>query len=130
MVSYGDLDPKQRQSNSTAAKKALVEKLRATLHGPAAEERARARKAVHDARLARAAEREAVKAKLDAERAAEAARAAELAAQAARDAEAERIRLENEEAERQAALLIEQKAKRDERYAARKAAKKVRRRGY
>jgi hypothetical protein len=130
MAGYRDLDPKERQSNATAAKKALVEKLRATLHGPAADERAKHRQAINDQRLARAGEREAAKAKLEAEQAAEAARAAELAAQARREEEAEKIRLEHEEAERQVALLAEQKAKRDERYAARKAAKKVRRRGY
>jgi hypothetical protein len=130
MVSYGDLDPKLRQSNSTAAKKKLVEKLRDTLHGPAADKRATARKTLNEERLVRVAQREALKAKLESERAAEEARAAELAAQAAREVEAHNIRLAKEEADQKAALLIEQKAKRDARYAERKAAKMVRRRGY
>jgi hypothetical protein len=101
MVGYRELDPKQRQSNAAAAKKALLEKFRAATQGFGADERARARKALKDKRLARAAEREISKAKLKAE-----------------------------QAESEAALLREQKAQRDARYADRKATKKIRRRGY
>ena len=55
--------------------------------------------------------------------------AAELAAQQKLAEEAEAARLAAEEAELKAMLLAEQKAARDARYAARKAAKKQRRKG-
>ena len=130
MTGYRDLHPKERQSNAIAAKKALVEQLRAASQGPAAEERRKAREALNEERLARATEREAAKAKLKAEQVAEAAKAAEVSAQAQREAEAEKVRLAAKEAERAATLLLEQKVARDARYAARKAEKKIRRRGY
>ena len=86
--------------------------------------------AIHEDRLVRAAEREAAKKAREAELAAQAAREAELAAQAAREAEEAKARAEAAEADRLAVLAAEQKAARDARYAARKADKKVRRRGY
>ena len=49
---------------------------------------------------------------------------------ARRETEAEAAQLAAEEAERAEKLAVEQKAARDARYAARKAAKKLRRRGY
>ena len=54
----------------------------------------------------------------------------ELAAQRAREEEELKAQLAAEEADRAAALELEKKAERDARYAARKAAKKERRRGY
>jgi hypothetical protein len=130
MTGFKELDPQQRQRNVAANKKAQVEKMRAASKGPAAEERDKARKAVNDERLVRRAEREKAKESLKAEQNAADARAAALAAQVERDAIAEKDRLAREESEREAALLIEQKAARDARYAARKTAKTVRRRGY
>src|SRR6476661_4818546 len=94
----------ERQNASAEAKKAMLEKFRASPgpDDPAVVERRAAREAMLAERTARAAEREA----------------AEMAARAAA-----------EQAEREAAALAEQKAARDERYKARKAAKKQRRKG-
>src|SRR5688500_6579440 len=100
MTGYRELHPQERQNNAIAAKKALVEQLRAASQGPAAEERRKAREILNEERLARATEREAAKVKLKAEQVAEAARAAELSAQAQREAEAEKVRLAAEETER------------------------------
>ena len=103
-----------RQSASAEAKKAMLEKFRASPgpDDPAVVERRAAREAMLAERAARAAQREAAKR----------AHEAELAEQAARAAAAE-------QAEREAAALAEQKAARDERYKARKLAKKQRRKG-
>jgi hypothetical protein len=130
MSGYKGLDPKERQSNAIAARKAMLEKFRAAAEDPAIAQKHAARMAVHEARLARMAEREAARKARQAELDAQAARAAELALQAEREAKLAEARLAAEKAERQAALEAEQKAARDARYAARKAAKKVRRRGY
>jgi hypothetical protein len=121
---------KDRQATADAAKKALLAKFRAAAQDPGLEEQRLKREAIHEAREKRAAEREAAKKAHEAELAAQAARAAELAAQAEREAQAAKTRLEAEEADRVALLELEKKAERDARYAARKAAKKERRRGY
>ena len=94
-----------RQNASAEAKKAMLEKFRASPgpDDPAVVERRAAREAMLAERAARAAQREAAKR----------AHEAELA----------------EQAEREAAALAEQKAARDERYKARKLAKKQRRKG-
>lgn len=129
-MSHKGLDPQERQKNAIAARLAMLEKHRAALNAPELAQRLAERKAVHEARLARMAEREEARKQREAELAREAA----LAAERAREAEREAQRLEElrqaEEAEKQLALLAEQKAARDARYAARKAAKKMRRRGY
>jgi hypothetical protein len=130
MNSFKGSDLHDRRSNANAAKKQLLEKFRAASQDPSLAERQAARAAIHEARLARMAEREKARQAREAELAAQAEREAELAAQAAREAEAAKAAAEAAEAERAEALLAEQKAARDERYAARKAAKKVRRRGY
>ena len=123
-------DLKDRQSNAAKAKKAMLEKYRAAAEDPAAAERRAAKVKVNEARLTRQAEREAEKKVQQAKRAAQAARDAELAEQAKRDAaKAEQLAVV-QKADEQAALEAEQKAARDARYAARKAAKKVRRRGF
>lgn len=123
-------DLKERQSAAAAAKKAMLEKFRAAAQAPVVEVQREKRAAIHEARVVREAEREAAKKARQAESAAQAARAAELAAQAEGEAEAAKARAAAEEADRAAALEAEQKTARDERYAARKAAKKERRRGY
>ncbi len=119
-----------RRSAADAARKAMLEKFRAALQDPVREEQRAKRLAIHNARLVRMAEREAAKKATEAKLAAQAARKSELANQAARAAEEAKTRAAAEEAERAAALKAEQKAERDSRYAARKAAKMVRRRGY
>jgi hypothetical protein len=130
MSSFKGSELHDRQSNAAAAKKQMLQKFRAASQDPGLAERQAARAAIHKARLAREAEREKARKIREAERAAQAAREAELAAQAAREAEAAKAAAEAEEAELALALAAEQKAARDARYAARKAAKKVRRRGY
>ena len=127
---YKGLDLEERQGNAASAKKAMLERFRAASEGPDAAKRRAERATLNKARLTRAAEREAAKARRKAELAAQAARDVEFAAQAQRDAEQAEARIAAEKAERAVALETEQKAARDARYAARKAAKKVRRRGY
>jgi hypothetical protein len=129
MPSYRDPDIQERQKNAAAARRALLEKHKKTVQDPSLQERLAERKVVADARAVRQAERKAIEDARKAELAAEAARQAELKAQAEREAEEERQRLEAEEAEKMIQLLAEQKAARDARYAARKAAKKERRKG-
>jgi hypothetical protein len=128
----GFKDPKfeDRRSAADAAQKAAIEKFRAALQDPTREEQHAKRLAIHDARRIRTAEREAAKEATEARLAAEAARKTELANQAAREAEEAKARATAEDLERAATLKVEQKADRDARYAARKAAKLVRRRGY
>jgi hypothetical protein len=130
MRSYKEPDHHQRQGAGVAAKKAELEKFRAASDDPALADRHAARAAVNKARLLRIAEREAAKVAREAELVAQAAHAAELASQAQREAERMEALIAADEAERQALLEVEQKAARDARYAARKAAKKERRRGY
>ena len=130
MSSYKDPDLQQRQSDVAAAKKATLEKFRAASDDPAVATRHATRVAVNEARLVRIGEREAAKRAREAELAEQATRAAEFAAQALREAEKAAALVAAEEAEREASLKAEQKVARDARYAARKAAKKERRRGY
>jgi hypothetical protein len=120
-----------RQTASAEAKKALLEKFRASPgpDDPAVMQRRAAREAMLAERAARVAQREAAKRAHEAELAEQAARAAAAAEQAEREAAELAARLAAEEAEREAALLAEQKAARDERYKARKLAKKLRRKG-
>ena len=125
---YPDLH--ERQSAAAAAKKAMLEKFRAASEDPGAADRAAARAAVHEARQARMAERDAAKKAQEAERAAQAVRDAERVAQAKREAAEAQARIAADKIEQEALLEMEQKAIRDARYAARKAAKKERRRGY
>ena len=130
MSSYGSPDPKQRQSDAAVARKAMLEKFKAASEDPKLAERQAARAAVNEARLARMAEREEAKRLRAAEQTAQAARDAERILQEQRDAETAKALIAAEEVERAALLEAEQKAARDVRYAARKAAKKERRRGY
>src|SRR5215470_4142429 len=102
-MSFQDPDHQQRKSAAAAAKQAMLQKFRAASEDPEVARRHAARVAMNEARLVRMAEREAEEAE------------ALLAA---------------EEAKRAILLEAEQKAARDARYAARKAAKKERRRGY
>jgi hypothetical protein len=121
---------KDRQEAASAAKKAILEKFKAAANDPRIAERQAERIAIAEARQVRMAEREAAKKAREAELAAQRAREAELAAQAQREAEEAAARLKAEEAEKAEILAMQQKADRDARYAARKAAKKERRRGY
>jgi hypothetical protein len=130
MGSYKTPDVKSRQSDAAAARKAMLEKFRAASGDPAIASRQAERASVSEARVVRVAARDEAKKVAAAEKAAEAARAAERVAQAKRDAEKAEALLAAEKVERAAALEAEQKAARDARYAARKSAKKVRRRGY
>jgi hypothetical protein len=127
---YKEPDQHQRQSAAVAAKKAELEKFRAASEDPAVADVHATRAAVNKARLVRIAERETAKVAHEAELAAQAALAAELVLQAQREAERIEALVAAEKTERQALLEVEQKAARDARYAARKAAKKERRRGY
>ncbi len=134
MSQFRTPDAFERRNNAAAVKKAMLEKFRAATQDPELESKRQERLAVAEARNERQAKRDAER---EAERQARAAEAARLAA-----AEAERLAKAEAEAKELAALeaaesaaaeealLAEQKAKRDERYAARKAAKKSRRRGY
>ncbi len=124
-MSYKPPDLQQRQRDAAAAKKAQLAKFRTASADPAVTERAAARVALNDARQVRAAAKKLREAK----QAEEEALRLELAAQAKREAEAAEVVRATEMAERAAALAVEQKAGRDSRYAARKAAKKQRRKG-
>ena len=131
MSRYKDPDLQQRQDNAVAAKKATLEKFRAASGDHAlAKRQAATRVAVNEARTIRVVEREGAKKLRKAELDEQATRAAELFAENQREAEKVEARMAAEKAERQALLEVEQKAARDVRYKARKAAKKVRRRGY
>lgn len=122
-------DHNDRLSSAQQAKQALLAKFRQAAADPAVAERAAARSAVIAARQVREAEKE----KRLAAEAAERERLAELEriaqAEAAAQAAAEAAERERQEAEAALALLAQQKAARDARYAARKAAKKQRRKG-
>src|SRR3954451_2821259 len=120
-----------RQSASAEAKKAMLEKFRATPgpDDPAVVERRGARGGLLAGRAARPPPRGAPKRAHEAEMAEQAARAAAAAEQAEREAAELASRVAAEQAEREAAALAEQKAARDERYKARKLGKKQRRKG-
>jgi hypothetical protein len=130
MSCFQDPDHQQRQSAAAAAKQAMLQKFRAASEDPEVARRHAARVVMNGARLVRIAKREATKRAREAELAERAAREAELAAQAQREAEEAEALLAAQSAERAILLEAEQKAARDARYAARKAAKKERRRGY
>jgi hypothetical protein len=123
-MSFQDPDHQQRQSAAAAAKQAMLQKFRAASEDPEVARRHAARVAMNEERLVRMAEREAAKRAREAELAEQAARAAELGAQAQREAEEAEALLTAERAERAILLEAEQKAARDARYAARKAAKR------
>lgn len=132
MPSFKSPDLSERLSRAADAKKTLLQKFKkAPGPGDAAwEQKAAERKVVAEARAAREAERLAAKKVRDAEQ----KRLAEIeAARVAKEkAEFEELlKLEAiERAEAEERLKAEQKSKRDARYAARKAAKLERRRGY
>jgi Family of unknown function (DUF6481) len=130
MSTYEAPDPQQRQSDAAAVKKAMLQKFRAAAEDPAVAKRRATRVAADEARLIRIAEREAGKRMREAELAEQAAHAAEIALQVEYEAEKVEALIAAERAEREASLEVEQKAARDARYKARKAAKKERRRGY
>src|SRR3954470_4937320 len=125
-------DLQDRQNTAAAAKKQLLERFRAASQDPNLADKLAERAKIHEAREARVAEREAEKKVRDAELAAQAVRDADAAAAAKLKAERLAIIAAEEEADRQRitedGLKAEQKAKRDERYAARKASKKKRKR--
>src|SRR6266545_3025510 len=114
------------------AKKSMLEKFKKSLilDDPAKIESRRQREAIVAARAEREAQREAARQQREAEVARQALIAAEAAAAAKRAMAEQAAREAAEQEERQVALLAEQKMARDVRYAARKAAKKERRRGY
>ena len=130
MSSFKSPDLQERQKTAAAAKAAMLEKHRAASKDPELAKRLAARQAISEARAVRVSERRAAKQVRDVEEARQAAHAAELAVQAEREAEKVEAAKVAEQVERAAVLEIEQKAARDARYAARKAEKKVRRRGY
>jgi hypothetical protein len=113
-----------RRSDAAEARQALLAKFRAAPRpdDPAMIEKRREREAIAKAREARHAENERA-------RRAEKERVALAAAEAERLAAEEVARAAAEKEARDAALLAEQKAARDERYKARKLAKKQRRKG-
>jgi hypothetical protein len=115
-----------RQKAAAEAKKALLDKFRATAGNLDAtfDERQEALKAARLGREARAAEREAVRLAREAEVAEKAAREREAVEAAAREAAEKAAQARREEADRLVALEAEQKAARDARYAARKKRKK------
>ena len=117
MTGFKQPDLIERQEAAAKAKKAALEKFRAKAADPALAERLQAR-------TVGAAERKALATIRDAERAEKKARDAERAQQAARDAAAAAEREAAERAQREEKLQAEQKAARDDRYAARKARSK------
>ena len=130
MGNYEDPDFQQRKDTAAAAKKALLQKFHAAAGDPKIAQLQVKRAAVSEARQVRKALREAAELKSKTELAEELARAAKREAQARLEAEKAAALLAAEQTEREAAVAAEKKAARDARYAARKAAKKVRRRGY
>ena len=115
-----------RQSNAAAAKKQMLEKFRAASQDPGLAERQAARAAIHEARLAREAEREKARKIREAELPRKLRARPSLPHKLRAKRKRPRLPPEAEEAERALTLAAEQKAARDERYAARKAAKKAR----
>lgn len=126
---YNEPDAGQRKSSAKKAKEAMQEKFKAATQDPSLKDRQAARAAVVEARTARQAEREQqwLTQQLHAKKMAE--REAEQAAEAARAEQEAAAHQAAEAAEKETALLAEQKAARDARYAVRKVAKKQRRKG-
>jgi len=119
----------ERQRNASASKLSIIDKFKIASQNPASAEKAAARAEIAKAREIRVAEREAARKVRQAEMAEEARKAEALAAAQRAEAEEAALNAKRYEAEREVALLAEQKAVRDARYAARKAAKKERRKG-
>ena len=121
-----------RLSVAAQAKKSMLENFKKSLilDDPAKIESRRQREAILVARAEREAQREVSRQQREAELARQALIEAEAAAAAKHAMKEQAARDAAEQAERQVALLAEQKTARDIRYAARKAAKKERRRGY
>jgi hypothetical protein len=132
MSSNDDTSLENRLSRAAQAKGAMLAKFKKALdpNSPAAIEKRLQREAIAAARTDRATQREVAREKHRLEVARQAELAAEAAAEMKRAAAEESARLAVEKAEQEDALKAQQKAERDVRYAARKAAKKVRRRGY
>jgi hypothetical protein len=130
MSAYKEPGFEHRQSTAGKAKAQMLQKFRAASEDPTVAKRHAARVAMNQARLTRIAEREAAKRAEEARLAEQAARNAELALVAQREAEEREALMAAERAAREAELEAERKAARDARYVARKAAKKIRRRGY
>ena len=121
---------KDRQKNASEARKAMLEKFLAKAEDPVLEQRRVERAAIEEARRIRQTEREEARKIEEARLAAEAALRIAAEAEAKRVAEEEAARKAKEEADIMMTLLAEQKAARDARYAARKAAsKKKKKRG-
>lgn len=130
MAIFRETDLQDRQKNASEARKAMLQKFLAKAEDPILEQRRAERAAIDEARRVRQAERETAR-KVEEERlAAEAAARAAAEAEAKRLADEEAARKAKEEADIMVTLLAEQKAARDARYAARKAAsKKKKKRG-
>src|SRR5262249_39938284 len=126
-MAYRTPDLQERQNAAAEAKKQLLERFRAAAQNPGLADKLAERAKIHEARMGRLAEREAARKAHEAELAVQAAREAELAAAAQREADRLAAIAAEEEVERQRVADVElkaaQKARRDERYAARKAAK-------
>ncbi len=129
MSSFKIPDLAQRNASAAEAKKGLLEKFRQASGDPGIAERLAARAEIARARAVREEKRAAERLVLQAQKAEEARQAAERAAEMQREVEASHAQDLALKAEKDLALLAEQKAARDERYAARKAAKKERRKG-
>ena len=132
MSNHSDPSFQDRLGHASEAKKFMLAKFKQaqSLDDPKAVEKRRQREAVAVARAKRAAQREAARQEHEQELVRQAAIGAEAAAEAKRLAAEQAAREAAEAAERETALKAEQKTARDIRYAARKAAKKERRRGY
>jgi uncharacterized protein DUF6481 len=126
MAGFKDADFLERRTAATKAKKAALEKFRATTaaNEPHFAERQAGLQATRVARDTRAADRMVARAARDADIAVQATRAREVSAQADRDAAAQKERDRAEHAERETALQADRKKARDARYAARKARQK------
>ncbi len=111
----------ERQNEAATAKKAALEKFRASAADPASGQRLRAR-------AASATERAAAKRTREIEETKRKARDAELATEAKRDNAVQAERASAEKVERERALQAGRKTARDARYAARKARSKKGRR--
>ena len=122
MASFRDTDLQDRQKNASEARKAMLQKFLAKAEDPILEQRRAERAAIEAARRVRQAEREEARKREEERLAAEAAARAAAEAEAKRLAEEEAARKAKEDADAMLRLLAEQKAARDARYAARKAA--------
>jgi uncharacterized protein DUF6481 len=123
MPAFKDNDLSERREAAAAAKRATLERFRAKKDDPATAERMASRVAAARARDSKLKARKAA-AELEAERLTADQKIREEQATQLETAEVERATVERRaEGERVAALLAEQKAARDSRYAARKARK-------